>query len=122
MRFTALTFTLLLVAACATPVSHTNIPLSSYDKDTEYGVEERPDGFGITVYYSRYQFIPEMRRCCYSMQICTYLYRMGNRGEERQGDRANKRSEDSNIDGPQRTIWHYLLPSIRSRKVEITLS
>lgn len=48
-----------LLAACATPVSHTNIPLSTYDKDTEYGVEEREDGFSITVYYSRYQFIPE---------------------------------------------------------------
>ena len=47
------------LAACATPVSHTNIPLSTYDKDTEYGIEERPDGFAITVYYSRYQFIPE---------------------------------------------------------------
>lgn len=47
------------LSACATPVSHTNIPLSTYDKDTEYGVEDSPDGFAITVYYSRYQFIPE---------------------------------------------------------------
>lgn len=56
--FTLILLTLLL-SACATPVSHTNIPLSTYDKDTEYGVEDRADGFGITVYYSRYQFIPE---------------------------------------------------------------
>ncbi|MEZ8187550.1 hypothetical protein ACED29_17215 [Shewanella sp. 5S214] len=48
-----------LLVGCATPVSHTNIPLSTYDKDTEYGIEDREDGFGITVYYSRYQFIPE---------------------------------------------------------------
>jgi hypothetical protein len=48
-----------LLAACATPVSHTSIPLSTYDKNTEYGLEDRADGFGITVYYSRYQFIPE---------------------------------------------------------------
>ncbi|MGF1734117.1 hypothetical protein [Photobacterium satsumensis] len=48
-----------IFTGCATPVSHTNIPLSTYDKDTEYGIEERKDGFGITVYYSRYQFIPE---------------------------------------------------------------
>jgi len=57
-----LLLTLLLstfLAACATPVSHTNMALSTYDKDTEYGVEEHTDGFGITVYYSRYQFIPE---------------------------------------------------------------
>lgn len=49
----------LLLAACATPVSHSNIPLSTYDKDTEYGVEPSVDGFAITVYYSRYQFLPE---------------------------------------------------------------
>jgi len=48
-----------LLVGCATPVSHTNMPLSTYDKDTEYGIEDREDGFGITVYYSRYQFIPE---------------------------------------------------------------
>ncbi len=45
-----------LLSSCATPVSHTNIPLSTYDKDTEYGIESRPDGFGIAVFYSRYQF------------------------------------------------------------------
>jgi len=48
-----------LLGGCATPVSYTNFPLSTYDKDTEYGIERRDDGFGITVYYSRYQFIPE---------------------------------------------------------------
>jgi hypothetical protein len=52
-------FPLLLLSACATPVSHTNAPLSTYDKDTEYAVEDRTDGFALTVYYSRYQFIPE---------------------------------------------------------------
>lgn len=48
-----------LAAGCATPVSHTNTALSTYDKDTEYGVTESETGFGITVYYSRYQFVPE---------------------------------------------------------------
>ena len=52
-------FLITILNGCATPVSHTNIPLSTYDKNTEYGIAERPDGFGITVYYSRYQFIPE---------------------------------------------------------------
>jgi len=33
--------------------------LSTYDKDTEYGIEDRDNGFAITVFYSRYQFIPE---------------------------------------------------------------
>ena len=59
VRLIALISFSLILAACATPVSHTNIPLSTYDKDTEYGIEERADGFAITVFYSRYQFIPE---------------------------------------------------------------
>jgi hypothetical protein len=49
----------ILLVGCATPVSHTNIPLNTYDKDTEYGLEERDDGFAITVLYSRYQYFPE---------------------------------------------------------------
>ena len=49
----------LAIAGCATPVSHTSAPLSRYDKDTEYGIEPNERGFGITIYYSRYQFIPE---------------------------------------------------------------
>ncbi|OOE93890.1 hypothetical protein BZG76_03950 [Salinivibrio sp. AR647] len=59
MRFLVLLIFSTLITGCATPVSHTNTPLSTYDKDTEYGIEEREGGFGITVYYSRYQFIPE---------------------------------------------------------------
>lgn len=50
---------LLLLTGCATPVGHTNIPLSTYDKNTEYGIQDNTDGFAITVYYSRYQFVPE---------------------------------------------------------------
>lgn len=50
---------LTVLSGCATPVSHTNIPLSNYDKDTEYGIEKHDEGFGVTVFYSRYQFIPE---------------------------------------------------------------
>lgn len=49
----------ILIFGCATPVSHTNLPLSTYDKDTEYGIEKRNDGFSITIYYSRFQFMPE---------------------------------------------------------------
>lgn len=59
MRLLSIFLLSVLLAACATPVSHTNTLLSTYDKDTEYGIEERADGFEITVYYSRYQFIPE---------------------------------------------------------------
>ena len=49
----------ILLSACATPVSHSSTPLAKYDKDTDYGIADREDGFGITVYYSRYQFVPE---------------------------------------------------------------
>lgn len=59
MRISFAFLLLFWLNACATPVSHTNTPLSTYDKNTEYGIEERPEGFGITIYYSRYQFIPE---------------------------------------------------------------
>ncbi len=59
MRFMTFFLLLAFLVGCATPVSHTSIPLSTYDKDTKYGIEDRSDGFGIAVYYSRYQFIPE---------------------------------------------------------------
>ena len=59
MKVLSILFSLVPVASCATPVSHTNLPLSTYDKDTEYGIENRDNGFAITVFYSRYQFIPE---------------------------------------------------------------
>ena len=49
----------LILAGCATPVGHKNVPMSTYDKDTEYNITPNENGFDITVYYSRYQFIPE---------------------------------------------------------------
>jgi len=48
-----------LIAGCATPVSHTNTPVSKYDKNTRSGFEDNADGFTATIKYSRYQFIPE---------------------------------------------------------------
>jgi len=50
---------ILSVFGCASPVSHSNLPMVTYDRDTEYAVQDSDDGFGLTVYYSRYQFIPE---------------------------------------------------------------
>lgn len=47
------------LGGCATPVGYTNKPMQTYDKDTEYRIEKRDNGFTINVYYSRYQFIPE---------------------------------------------------------------
>ncbi len=49
----------IVFSSCATAVRQSDAPLSEYDKNTKYGIEPRPDGFGISIYYSRYQFIPE---------------------------------------------------------------
>ena len=49
----------ILLSGCATPVGYTERPMQRIDKDTTYSVEDRLDGFSITLYYSRYQFIPE---------------------------------------------------------------
>lgn len=59
MRILFLGAIALMLTSCATAVRQSTAPLSQYDKNTQYGIEERPDGFGISVYYSRYQFIPE---------------------------------------------------------------
>ncbi|MEG3752948.1 hypothetical protein [Psychromonas arctica] len=59
MKFLIIALMSVFMIGCAAPVSHSNIPLSTYDKDTEYGIENNDEGFGITVYYSRYQFVPE---------------------------------------------------------------
>lgn len=50
---------LVLLAGCATPVAQTQSSMSRYDKNTQYAVDDRGDGFTVSVYYSRYQFIPE---------------------------------------------------------------
>lgn len=57
MRLPILITLSLFLSGCAAPVSQINTLMSTYDKDTEYGVDKRNDGFGITVYYSSYQFI-----------------------------------------------------------------
>lgn len=44
---------------CATATKQTDATMTPYDKDTEYAVAPRPDGFSLAVNYSRYQFIPE---------------------------------------------------------------
>jgi hypothetical protein len=49
----------IILSGCATPMRYTERPMIQYDRDTEYAIEERQDGFTITIYYSRYQFIPE---------------------------------------------------------------
>lgn len=46
-------------AGCATPVRHIDGPMRDFDKNTQYTVIDRPDGFALEVRYARYQFIPE---------------------------------------------------------------
>ena len=48
-----------LLTGCATPTRMTDSSMTAYDKDTDYAVSARPDGFSIAINYSRYQFIPE---------------------------------------------------------------
>lgn len=48
-----------LFTGCATPTRMTDASMTAYDKDTDYAVTARPDGFSIAINYSRYQFIPE---------------------------------------------------------------
>jgi len=62
MSFHKLVATLLFASAlisCAAPTKMTNARMTAYDKNTDYAVTSRPDGFSISINYSRYQFIPE---------------------------------------------------------------
>lgn len=59
MRLLVVGFFVLCLAGCATAVKQSNAPMSQYDKNTEYAVTPLPDGFTTSIYYSRYQFVPE---------------------------------------------------------------
>ncbi|MBS1938156.1 MAG: hypothetical protein JSS84_10155, partial [Bacteroidetes bacterium] len=59
MNKTILLLATALIAGCATPVTQSVAPQNYYDKNTKVGFEDRPDGFVTSIYYSRYQFIPE---------------------------------------------------------------
>ena len=59
MKNIALLMTALALAGCTTPAIQTDMPMTQLDKNTQYAVVDRPDGFDLTVAYSRYQFIPE---------------------------------------------------------------
>lgn len=48
-----------LLSGCTTPIGYSEKPFVRVDRDTSYQLDEHPDGFTVTVYYSRYQFIPE---------------------------------------------------------------
>lgn len=48
-----------LLFGCATATKQTDATMLPYDKDTEYALSARSDGFALAINYSRYQFIPE---------------------------------------------------------------
>jgi len=47
-----------LLSGCAVPTKQTDASMATYDRDTEYAVTPRTDGFSVAINYSRYQFIP----------------------------------------------------------------
>ena len=49
----------LLLSGCATTTNYTDTEMVRYDKHTQYAIADSLDGFTVSVYYSRYQFIPE---------------------------------------------------------------
>lgn len=50
---------IVVLAACTTPVGYTDQPMSQYDKDTTYNIQPADNGFTVSVYYSRFQWLPE---------------------------------------------------------------
>ena len=48
-----------LLVACVAPTPQTDAAMAEYDKDTQFAITPRADGFAIAVNYSKYQFIPE---------------------------------------------------------------
>lgn len=58
-KLSPLSAALILLAGCATPVKYSEAPMTRYDKNTDYSVSERNDGFTVDIRYARYQFVPE---------------------------------------------------------------
>jgi len=58
-RFAASFLIASTLIGCATPTRMTDAQMTPYDKDTDYAITPRPNGFSIAITYSRYQFIPE---------------------------------------------------------------
>lgn len=46
-------------SGCATPVKYAEGPMTRYDKNTDFQVVDRADGFTVNTRYARYQFVPE---------------------------------------------------------------
>ncbi|WBG90015.1 hypothetical protein N5580_13050 [Pantoea piersonii] len=47
------------LAGCTSAGHFKEIKMEKYDSNTNYGIVNKNDGFGVQVDYSRYQFVPE---------------------------------------------------------------
>ena len=50
---------ILAITGCASPAKYTSASMKHYDQNTDYAIEPNDKGFVVSVYYSRYQFMPE---------------------------------------------------------------
>ena len=66
------------VTSCTTPAGDRSLPMERYDRDTRYSIQDKNNGFDITVIYSRYQFVPEqaslLSLCQQSLTAIAYEY------------------------------------------------
>lgn len=66
----------LMLTGCTTPAQYGSAPMERLDKDTEYRVEERQNGFQLIVSYSAYAFLPEssaiLRMCKQTITSLAY--------------------------------------------------
>jgi hypothetical protein len=46
------------IVGCAHDTPRPTSPMNRYDPNTEFAVEDRPDGFSLTIAIARYQFVP----------------------------------------------------------------
>lgn len=58
MKYLAI-FSILLCAACTTTHNYSTGDINKLNRNADYSIIEREDGFTIAIQYSRYQMIPE---------------------------------------------------------------
>jgi hypothetical protein len=76
-------FLVLAVASgCEAPARYTALPMTPYDEDTAYGVDDSPSGFTLYLQQARYQFVlnDDIRASC-AQAIRSVAHEIG----ERQG-------------------------------------
>jgi hypothetical protein len=88
-----------LLPACATPTKQTDAAMVNYDKDTDYVVTPRTDGFSIAINYTL-SIHTGKQCCCHCLQKCAYCYRLRSGGQTKQEDFPYKRAAHTYFDGP----------------------